>query len=55
MNELLLKALLEAGLQVFQSIQALRTADPVAYQAALAKIGADHKAALDRLEAAAKP
>lgn len=55
MNEVLLKALIEAGLQVFQSIQALKTADPVAYEAALQKIGDDHKAALDRLEAAAKP
>lgn len=55
MNPLLIKALIEAGLQAFQTIQALKTADPVAFEAALLKIGDDHKTALARLEAAAAP
>lgn len=55
MNPLLIKALIEAGLQVFESLQALKTSDPAAFEAALEQIGTDHKAALARLEAAAAP
>lgn len=53
MNPVLIKALLEVGLQAFATLNALKTEDPVAFEAALQKIGADHKAALARLEAAA--
>lgn len=53
MNPALIKALLEVGLQAYATLQALKTEDPVAFEAALEHVGTDHKAALARLEAAA--
>lgn len=53
MSPELIKLLIQVGLQAYQSLAALRTEDPVAFEAALQKIGADHAAALARLEAAA--
>lgn len=55
MNPVLIKLLIDAGLQIFQTIQSLKATDPVAFEAALQEIGDDHKAALARLEAAAAP
>lgn len=55
MNPELIKLLIQVGLQAYQALNALKTEDPVAFEAALVQIGTDHKAALARLEAAAKP
>lgn len=55
MSPELIKALIEIALRAYAVIASLKTTDPVAYEAALAQIGADHKAMLDRLEAAAAP
>lgn len=55
MNPELIKLLLEVGLNAYAQLQALKSTDPVAFEAALQKIGGDHRKALDRLEAAVKP
>jgi hypothetical protein len=54
-NPLLIKELIAAGLQIFQTLQALKTEDPVAFEAALTAIGGDHAKMMARLEAAAAP
>lgn len=44
-----------AGQKALLQLRALKTSDPIAYEAALQDIGADHAAMLKRLEAAAAP
>lgn len=55
MSPELIKLLLQIGLQAYQSLAALKTEDPVAFEAALQKIGSDHASMFSRLEAAAAP
>lgn len=55
MNPELIKLLIQVGLNAYAQVQALKTTDPVAFEAALQQVGDDHRKALDRLEAAVAP